>query len=392
MKNELAVQQKSPFALAPEEIFFLGEKGICKYKDGNILEAISVTVSLSLAKGHMYFQSQSKKYLITAEGQEYLNKFTNLQQIDEPEIILDGTTYSNPYIAFDKNGKKSKVYQKCTLIGRDTNGDVKTSTVIVITDAEDLLMSEISNKLKYDHKQELGYYSTHDEFLEDKEKERGLKYIPIDDDYGIVVKLKSEDFRKIKANVDDKRATIERKTQTVAKRNAFRKHPATSIYTLVPKTIKDEHGGEVDKVHKVQVIKWLNGNDSDMLEAIEKYREHAASGSTIEDTEKYSDLEETGFDDEEGIPVEDIEIIEDDIPGEVNESAVESKLAAEDDAEREVLVNQISEAEDIFGVELIMAIFEEDKLDIDTANITELKAVLHKINSKVDGGNQNEDN
>jgi len=389
--GELTVVKKSPFVLAPEEIFFLGEKGICKYKDGNILEAISVTVSLSLAKCHMY--DQKGTYKMTAEGYEYLNKFTNLQQIDEPEIILDGKPYSNPYIAFDSNGKKSKVYQKCTLIGRDTNGDIKTSTVIVITDAEDLLMAEISNKLKYDNKENLGYYSTREEFEEDKKKERGLKYIAIDEDYGVVVKLKSADFRSIKANVDDKRATIERKTQTVAKRNAFRKHPSTSIYTLNPKPVKDEHGGTIDWVHTTQVIKWLNGNDKDMVDAIEAYRQNASSGTNINDADKYSDLEDNDFDDEEATIIEsDIVVVEDDNVDDVSESAVESKLAAEDDAERDELVNQISEAEDFIGVEIVMAIFEETKLDIDTASITELTAVLHKINEKVDGGNQNENN
>ena len=389
--GELVIKEKSPFQLAPKEIFFLGEKGICKYKDGNILEAISVTVSLSLAKGHMY--DQKGTYKMTAEGYEYLNKFTNLQQIDEPEIILDGKIYTNPYIAFDSYGKKSKVYQKCTLIGRDTNGDIKTSTVIVITDAEDLLMAEISNKLKYDNKEGLGYYSTREEFEEDKKKERGLKYIAIDEDYGVVVKLKSADFRSIKANVDDKRATIERKTQTVAKRNAFRKHPSTSIYTLNPKPVSDGHGGTVDWVHTTQVIKWLNGNDLDMVEAIEKYREHTSSGTKIDDADKYSDLEEDGFDDEEASIVEsDIVIVEDDIVDGVSESAVESKLAAEDDEERQSLINNIYGSEGIIGEEMLMAICEENKVDIDTASITELTAVLHKINEKIDGGNENENN
>lgn len=385
MGNELVVLQNQP-----AELTFLGETGLCRYTDKGILKGIEVTVKLYLSKNHIYAQKMgggenaAVSYKITSEGYEQINKFANLQEVHEPTMNIDGKEYPNPYISLDEFGKKDKVYQKVTLAGRDTNGDIKFSTSIILSDASDMMVCEISNKLKYDKNEALGYYSTHEDYLKDKEKTTGLKYIALDHDSGVVIKLRSQEFRALKANVDDKRATIERKTHTVAKRNAYRKHPATSYYTVTPTPVKDAHGGTVDLAATVKVIKWVNQRDDELESAI---RDYLANKQDDQYAEKYTDTDDDYTDIEDGQELpEDIVTIEEAVEmSKVSESVLEAAACSEDEAERAGLIRFVNESFEIFP-----DLKHNLAMPVEELSITELQALKHEINKIADGGIEND--
>jgi hypothetical protein len=379
MGNELSVLVNQPL-----ELTFLGETGICKYTEKGILKGIDVTVKLYLSKNHIYAQKMgggqnaAVSYKITSEGYEHINKFANLQEVYEPKIDIGGKEYPNPYIHLDEFGKKDKVYQKVTLAGRDTNGDIKFSTAVILSDASDMVISEISNKLKYDDAEALGYYSTYEDYVKDKETTSGLKYIALDEDSGVVIKLRSKEYRGLKANVDDKRATIERKTHTVAKRNAFRKHPATSYYTVTPAMVKDAHGGGTDLVATVRVIKWVNQRVDELESEIKSY---LANKQDDNYTEKITDTDDEYSDLEEGQELPDDYVTIEESINIVKESVLESVACSEDEVERQQLIKFINES---------FLIFPDLKRNLGTPlevfSITELHALKHEINKIADGG------
>lgn len=379
MSNELEVLKHQPL-----ELTFLGENAICKYTEKGILKGMTVDVKLLLSKNHIYAQkmgggqNSAVSYKITSEGYEHINKFANLQEVHESTMNIDGKEYPNPYISLDEFGKKDKVYQKVTLTGRDTNGDIKFSTAIILSDASDMMICEISNKLKYDEKEDLGYYSTHEDYLKDKEQVTGLKYIALDHDSGVVIKLRSKEFRGLKANVDDKRSTIERKTHTVAKRNAFRKHPATSFYTVTPTTLKDQHGAVTDLVATLKIIKWVNQRDEELEQAIKNYLDEKKDD---EYTEKITETDDDVSEIEDGQELpEDYVTVEDSISM-VNESTLESAACSEDEEERSRLIKFMYESFEIFP-----DLVTKSGVPIDSMTITELQALKHEINKFADGG------
>lgn len=276
--NELTTQQSN--------LVILGQQGLIrKSKDGNI-QAIEVEVELSYKCNHFWALEKGNKitYMMTGEGYEYLNKWAGLKVINEPTFVLNGTEFTNPAIITDQTGRKQAIYYKTSLGGYAPDGTYHISPSLIHYNVTDELISALYTKINYalkdgvgskDGKYEgLGIICGKDDFPMFKKECPYAMFIQTSEFMGVVmgiaVNTRHKDFAYIMQTQQDKILNIEKKIQTVGKRNAFRKHPATAIYTLNPKPKFDEKGNKIDLVYKEKIVMWLKEEEVPVEELVKK--------------------------------------------------------------------------------------------------------------------------
>lgn len=374
--NDLEIMKR------PNELTFLTSKGMVKYDGKGLMQRVEYNVELSFKSGHFCAikiwtpNGEVTKHIMQAEGFEYLNKFANLQVVKEDHFNLNGVQYTNPHVEIDASGKKSKVYCKRTLVGPDNNGTLQFSSALVVHDTKDALITSILAKAKK-LGDTFGFLTTFDNYQQEKKTNASLVFYPIDDVMGIALNLKHVDAIGLYANYQNTKENIEKKVETVAKRNAFRKHPATSMYTLNPKKKLDANGNPVDLVANVKVVSWVNIASAEYERAIKQYFE---SGITETNLEKYSDTEPEIMDDESGPTGDEDYAVIDDL--ELTEDEQQSMANTADDQERFKLISYITEGAKIIGGEAKAIMTGLGNLN--ECSITELQSAASKI-KKLEG-------
>jgi len=264
--KELVVQKNN--------VAFMGQTGmIRKTKDGYI-QRIEHNVELSYRASHFWKLETKKKnakndwvvetsYKLTAEGYEFLNKFAGLKMLVEPTFNLNGQEFTNPAIILDSTNRKEAVYYKITLYGYGPDGTLHFSPTLIHYNATDELISSIISKISYQKEEEkMGHMCPKDAFPEFKKKYPYAIFVPTDEIgdmiLGIAVDVTHPDFLKLRGVHQEKINNLEKKIQTVAKRNAFRKHPATAIYSVNPERKYNTKGEFVDLVHYEKIVQWVD--------------------------------------------------------------------------------------------------------------------------------------
>jgi hypothetical protein len=375
-KFELEVFKK------PQEITFMTAKGLCRYDGKGLMQRVEYDVELSMKSGHFCAlkiwtpNGDVTKHIMQAEGFEYLNKFANLQVVKEDHFKLNGIEYTNPHVEIDASGKKAKVYCKRTLMGPDNNGTIQFSSALVVHDTKDALITSILTKVKK-LGDTFGFLTTIDGYQEERKKNASLVYYPIDDIMGVALNLKHTDAIGLYANYQNSKENIEKKVETVAKRNAFRKHPATSMYTLNPKKKLDKEGNPIDLVALVKVTTWVNIQSEEYANAVKNYFETGITETTIE---KYVDSDPEVMEDENGLTGDEDFVVVDEL--ELTEEEQSGIEETNDTKEKQNLINYIVEGSNILGgdVEKISNALG----NMQERTITELQGAVSKI-KKLDG-------
>jgi len=328
-------------------------KSICVYDNQTgLLKGVEVEVELSLLKKHMWgmksFQLNKKtnkwaenvEYKVSAEGYDWFNKFAALRFIAPPRFDLNGITYTNPTIIRDKYGNKDMVMYMVSVAGRDATGSIYITPPTVVTFSQhEALMTALTGKVKkqadsdkkFDKDNALGFacpVRSKDKFLKTNDF---YEFFPMSDHTGLIIDTSHKFYIETEAMMTAKKENIERTIVTVAKRNALRRHPAVSFYSLSPTRVKDKDGNTIDLVAKVKAMMWVGATDEELDRAIENYdfegTKESVKYNDIEDGEVADDGSEIIIDEEVVVSsVEDLEEDTDEITEEIVEELDESDI------------------------------------------------------------------
>jgi len=305
--NELALKQN---------ISFLGQKGLVRQSEKGFIRCIEHEVELSFRSNHFWKLATKKKdsdgnwveeiaYKLTAEGYEYLNKFAGLRVVNEPTFELNGQVFTNPAILLDETNRKQAVYYKLTLYGYGPSGTLEFSPVLIHYNATDEFISSLISKIQYNSN--MGQMIAKDDFPEYKKEHKFAMFFPTDQIgdmiLGIAADVSHTEFLKLRGVHQEKINNLEKKIQTVAKRNAFRKHSATAVYSVYPEKKYDANGKFIDLIHKEKIIQWI---DVDLNEELKQLDDYVKRANVV--VENYKDIEPDKDDLEEGIQEEFVEV------------------------------------------------------------------------------------
>ncbi len=354
MGNELAVQKTA-------EMTFLDDDGsIVKFTKDGAMRSVMHTVTLSMNKGHMWQMYSGQPFNMTAEGYEYLNKYIGLKQVKEDKFILNDREYTNPYIQYDDYGQKVAGMQKCTVYGYDPSGNLQASSVLISYNSVDEITARFMQVTGQKNGSGKGLSEFKPRVLWESQKndlaKKGWIAYDIDANMVLAVNTSHEKFMKTYQDIQEKRSNLEKKLQTVARRNAFRKHPAMGgFYQLQTMQKTDKNGKPVDVVSKLKVIQWVNVDKDEEETFIQKYMETG-------------NIEEVSLTDQEPADLDDLS--EEELQEVQTDVDVEEIIVKEDKTERDELTEKIKEYD-----KLGYKVTEVPYRDLD---ITELRQVLKR--------------
>lgn len=341
---------------------------IKKTEDG-FLKAVRIKVKLSQQEGHFY--NQQGKWQITADGFKYLCKHAGVIEKRVPTINVAGKTYSNPYFEFDQNRKKSKVYARSAVVGRDAAGNYQVSEATILYDIMDTFINDLLKKVKNSNSAGMVVPNRQVNRILDQDDKMFWQDYPIDEYSSLIVNLENPEIRKCLSTYQNNKDMSDRKVQTMAFRNAAKKHPAIAQQNVVPYT-----GGDGFMYADVNIIKWLDTVSAEEQEVVDEYLE---SDHIKDEFELFEDedqaIEESQEDDEELEPFEPIPDDED-IPiidGDQEELDPEIKEALE------WMNNSPFSTEEIN--EMIKTEMKSDK-SLQELSINQLNALKALINNK----------
>jgi hypothetical protein len=258
-----------------------------KTEDG-FMKAVRVKIKLSQQEKHFY--NQQGNWQITADGFKYICKHAGVVEKRIPTITIGETTYSNPYFEFDQNRKKSKVYARSAVVGRDANGNYQVSEATILYDIMDTFINDLLTKVKSSKSAGIIVPNRQVEKILSLEEKMYWQDYPIDEYTSIIVDLENDSIRKCLSTYQNNKDMSDRKVQTMAFRNAAKKHPAIAQQNVVP--YKDDDGF---MVADISIIKWLDTIPEEEQQMIDDYLE---SDAAITEFELFSD-EETSIEESE---------------------------------------------------------------------------------------------
>lgn len=320
--NEIVVVDKS----------LLTTEGMIKTTDDGFIQSRVVKIPLSKRARHMWELSSGHyennewvtdniDYFATADAYYFANKIAGLKVLKEETFNLNGQQYTNPHIVFN-DGYKSQVYCKASVAGYGPDGSYQISTSFITYNCDDefanLMMSKINkrqkkrnnarNQAELDKYPPIGKLCTKKKFEKLEEKHDNMYFINRGGGIGIAIDLNNSDIMQAFAAHDAKRTDMEKKAQTVAVRNAMRRHPAFSFYALDPKPVYKpvEVAGKMtdvldDMVAYVEVVQWLKIDPEKEKSIIAEYLE---KGDSDYATKAPSEFETYEADIEPSEPVE----------------------------------------------------------------------------------------
>lgn len=354
------MSEKNEVKKVPEKAV-LGDIPILLTRDENgYAKLVKGIVTLEEAKGHIaVIQNKST---VTATGFRELNKIAGISLITPNDLKTpDGRTVPNPYLILDDKGKVKAVWARQMAIGFTPSGSMAVTSATVYYDVQMYLIRDLVKKIKDDAN--IGKYCTQESLTLD-EKKAGM-FLPIDEFIGIWVNLQHKDVLKCLETYVENKNFADRKAQTIAERNAMKKHPALSF------PIVDGQGAMYNKVAKVKVLGYSrNINKAELLDLIEKAKD--------------GNLEEF-----QGIPIEQIEEViteisdEDDQAGNdeemeiVNEAQEVDFVEVKEEADKGKLLEEIKKALEDLGI--TEADIKEDINKMGKASLSELNEVQLKV-------------
>lgn len=252
-----------------QEIAQLGDGNVfVKRTSTGAIKAIRGRVKLEEKKGHIaVIQS---KAMITAAGYNAMNQFAGISIITPEKLTLpDGQMVVNPYPIIDpESGTIDKVWVKKTAIGYSPTGNLVMTSSTLLYDIKMYFIQDLNKKVQSN---KAAGRMCMEQMLTEEEKQKGM-FLPIQGKMGIWVNLTNADILKCMDTYIQNKLFAERKAQTIAERNALKKHPALcQVYV-------DAQGAQYNHVGFVDVI----GFNSDLTrDDLLKLAEMAEKGEEI---------------------------------------------------------------------------------------------------------------
>lgn len=252
---------------------------IAKLGDGNVfvkrtsrggIKAIHGKVKLEEKKGHLAIIQN--KAMITAPGYNAMNQFAGISVITPEKLTLpDNSVVVNPYPIIDTaSGTIDKVWVKKTAIGYSPTGNLVMTSSTLLYDIKMYFIQDLNKKVQYNKG---SGRMCMEETLTDDEKRKGM-FLRIQGTMGIWVDLTNTDILKCMDTYIQNKLFAERKAQTIAERNALKKHPALCQVYVDVQGPEKAHYGYVDVV----------GFNSDLTrEDLLKLADMAEKGESISD-------------------------------------------------------------------------------------------------------------
>lgn len=353
-----------------KEIAILGDNQVFIKRDKEgFIKAINCKVKLSEREGHL--ATIKGKTMITGAGFYQINRVVGASIITPQHLTLpDGTKVVNPYIVLDEGGSIKKVWVKKTVVGYGPAGNLAISSSTLVYDVDVYFTEDILGKLAYD--KTIGRLCAKEQVTE-KEKKEGM-FFSIDGMMGVWIDFNHKDVIKSISTYVQNKKFAERKAQTIAERNAMKKHPAFGSFYVTPIA---EDGDTIARINTVSWTHDLNQED------IEKIAELGADGNKV----NYKGKKIETIDSQDDISREDLETeLEEDESREKKEVVIDLEPTKEEPPDKLKLADNIIMGVKIIGDKAFEDIKSKLKINgkLDMLNAKQLQLVLNMINEEVD--------
>jgi hypothetical protein len=372
LKTQLELMKRQNIAILGD-----GEVFLRKTASGGV-KSVKGVVTLSEELGEIYeipgYGDIPSKYSITAVGYFKLNQVAGVSIITPKSLRLEnGDVVVNPFIVRDTNGQVSGVWLRKTSIGRSPTGNISMISSTLQYDVSQYFLSDLIKKVKNNSR---AGRLCNSKTLTDDELKKGI-FMPVFGEMGIWVNLEDKDVYKAVETLSENRKFAERKAQTIAERNALKKHPAFSQVYVSPQGVKPK------RIAKVCVVGWT----CDLTETeLQKLAEQVDSGDEIEvDGQKVHFVDAIDMVEDEDIIVsadeEEVVVREDEIEEIHPDPQPETVL---DEREYDVLIEKIEEAAETLGAEKAADILKKNmKTSIDKLKKPQYKMALQLLTEEI---------
>ncbi|WP_179945225.1 hypothetical protein [Clostridium carboxidivorans] len=206
-----------------QEVAKLGDGDVfIKRTPTGAIKALRGRVKLEERKGHLAVIQG--KAMITAAGYNAMNQFAGISIITPEKLTLpNGDIVVNPYPIIDpESGTIDKVWVKKTAIGYSPTGNLVMTSSTLLYDIKMYFIQDLNKKVQYNKG---SGRMCMEQTLTDDEKKKGM-FLRIQGTMGIWVDLTNVDILKCMDTYIQNKLFAERKAQTIAERNALKKHPS----------------------------------------------------------------------------------------------------------------------------------------------------------------------
>lgn len=206
------------------------------------------------------------KPMITADGYYRANQIASLAIITPDSIMVpqqDGDMQAvrvpNPFPVIDvASGTQKGVYAKKTVVGYSPTGTLAVSSHTMFYNFTTYFLADLQKKIQYDAS--AGKVCFKGQLTEDEMK-HGI-FMPVEGEFGIYANMAHKEILKCVGTWLQNKNFGERKAQTIAERNAMKRHPALSI------KLQNFGGPDKQRVGQVLVIGWQHDLTRHQLENI----------------------------------------------------------------------------------------------------------------------------
>jgi hypothetical protein len=254
-----------------------------------------------------------KKATLTVQGMQVINQVAGVQVASPPVVMVDGQQRSNPYVerAPGRNGRPgdiTRIVLSCVVIGAvpATGNPVAVNYTLEYSPERELLAmaANLLGRWKENDGSPPVRLVTEDEF--DAAKRPGAVFVPLYGGMGYAIDIRHHKVAEMYSDFANILTNMVKKCQTVAMRNALRRHPALGAY----QSVEVNERGEA----RIGIIGWAGTGAT-----LARYQGLAAlvsAGATLGDIQKQglmievSELTETYKPEEDDAP--DVVIVESD--------------------------------------------------------------------------------
>jgi len=284
MENKLQVIEK-------KEIFFDHPVKV-KRSDTGLVLAAQVPVALDANKGDLVFIPEAKKWTISVQGYDKLNKVAGIHLWAPPSIMFDGLERNNPHIDYMDDHNIRTVLVKYYGFGRNMLGNHVNIAMTVAYSPGSYFRVDLI-KLAREKK---GIATLVNTKAPDFQQKVDYWYLPVEDGLALECDLNNAEFLKKFNTYQQNRNFAVRKATSICIRNIFKKHPAIGMYVVSPPNesgvvmipIISWREKELSHVDAMEMLRQISiENQSDLIQ----YEEHTIGAEEIDAEDMADDSE-----------------------------------------------------------------------------------------------------
>lgn len=263
-------------------------------QSGNVVRPIATKVSLAEREKQIFTMDKGKTYAITAVGYYHLNKWANVQIVTPPTVLVDGAEQPNPYMRMTSEGAVEYVYVRKIAIGRSPLGNWVAIDQTLYFNPELMFRRDILNAWKgwgNDAKPKDWGRLVRLDALSDEDRNNPTSFfVPYGGGLVLEVDLTHIDVATKLSDHANMILYADRRAQTMAERNALKKHPAIAAQAV-------ELDGE--GTASVWVTAWAE--DEGAVQEVNELAGKIARGEQVQGVNVQPEAGEPGDEDLEGV-------------------------------------------------------------------------------------------